>query len=188
MAIHLRRPKILLAADELGYSAIKIFIRDPFYQGYTLRTEEAIRGTLSQVIANVSDTARFYCKSDFVIIFAGKNDCAQRKLIDVPVLTNLILNLQHTNVIIMGTPFWYNNEDINDYVTINNYYLEKVSENYPLVKFLDVNKYLHSYNGTTFMIRKIYHNSVFRRILYELSMLILKITITNMKAVAEFQN
>lgn len=172
-----RKKQLLLAYDELGHFVPKLLSENLFFSDYIMRAVEKNRGTLDEIIENIENLTKSYTKQDFVIIFGGKNDSAQNFEINYIALEELIENLQHTNTIILGTPYWFGKDRINKFVDMNNQHFQKICAKYSSAHFLDVNKIIHLDLGNTVIITNIWHTTVFEKVINNLSILMLKITL-----------
>lgn len=170
-----RIPKLLLSSDELGHYAYSQLTEDKFFHKYQIQAIVKNGVKFNEIIAKIINLTRNYTKKDFVIIYGGKNDCAEYKNIDRINLLNILENMGHTNVIILSTPLWYRKNTINSFVYFNNHLLQESCELFSWAHFFDVNIVVHELEGDRFVIKQLWHKDIFLQILYQLSVLILTI-------------
>lgn len=171
--------RILVATDELGRSAYSLLRRDPFFTRYSLRIEHYVGAKLNNIIDVIEILTTTFDKDDFVIIFGGKNDCRAFKEINKVRLENVVRKLNCTNTIIIAMPLWLNRPDINQFVDLNNYYVRQICTNNPAAHFMDINKLFHTKLENFVQMTKIRHKKIFGKIMNDLALLVLEITLDN---------
>lgn len=98
---------------------------------------------MAEVLEDVESLTKLFTKRDFVLIYAGMTDCRGNTSIDEVQLQISLLNLLHTNTIVIGIPLFVDRLSLNTHIHKNNKKMRKVVDPFMGAYYIDVNKILY---------------------------------------------
>lgn len=123
---------------------------DHYFEDSNLTIVFKPRCKIQEILKDAHNITASYTKQDYVLIYAGLQDCLESVVIDKTYLRNVLMSLQHTNTIIIGIPLYVHDSPVNQNIRVNNEILKYGADTFLSAFYIDINDILYAPKFTNY--------------------------------------
>lgn len=137
--------KSLILSGHTAYRCGVIFKKHVNSMKFDTQYLNLSKNNLMEITKNHITLSKNYNKNDFKIVFLGSGEAMKGKQLDDKVLSDIIINSMHTNLILIGIPYHSNRPVLNNFIEQINMKIKSKCMHVADVHFINPNETLRPY-------------------------------------------